>query len=70
MMKRVTAAPIHQPDVRVGQPLPVVVIEAPGLSSMSAIRATGMNAEAPFLPCGSRGTDTWGAGSPTRDADP
>ncbi len=30
MMKRVTAAPVHQPDVRVGQPLPVVVIGGTG----------------------------------------
>ena len=37
---------------------------------MSAIRATGMKADTPFLPCGSRGTEIWGFGSPTTEVEP
>ena len=43
VVKRIAACPVHQVNTGVGQPVSVVTVGCPGFSSMSVIRATGIN---------------------------
>ena len=55
VVERVAAGPVHEPDVGVGVAAAVVVEGLARVSSsMSAIRATGMNVSTGLRPCGRR----------------
>ena len=59
MMERVAAGPVDQADVGIGAGLAVVAIgRRRDCSSMSAMRATGMNSATPLRPCGRVGIGT------------
>ncbi len=64
VVERIAARPVDQADIGIAQALPVIGESAPGSSSMSAMRATGMKSRTLLCPCGRRGPEKGGRSLP------